>query len=104
MAVATQVLAVPIPEDVELDEEDRERLEVLLRTEVEELRGAREASWRARRRALEEEGWTVSATLGWSADARRGRDHERALAATRAEAFEELYRLTRFDGLPEGAP
>jgi hypothetical protein len=68
------------------------------------MRYERGRGWEAVRARLAAAGWQVSARLAWCAEARRGRDRERALGATRDEAFAELDRLTRFDDLPGGVP
>jgi hypothetical protein len=96
MAVATQVLEIPLPEGVEPRPQDVELLTATLRLLV-ALRHDRVPSWEERRGELEARGWKVDVKLGWQAEARRGHDCERAFGLNRDEALEELFQLTRLD-------
>jgi hypothetical protein len=103
MPVLTRVLEVPLPEGVEPEPQEVELLQAALAAIV-ALRFEHGRSWEAARARLTAAGWQVSASLAWCAEARRGHDHERALGATRDEAFAELESLTRFDDLLGGVP
>jgi hypothetical protein len=53
--------------------------------------------------ALEAEGWEVRCELIWRAVAVKGHDYEEATGADRAEALEQLSRLTGLDAV-QGCP
>jgi hypothetical protein len=101
MAVATRYIEIPIPEGVELTQEQRELLEASLRAAV-PLHCDNGRHHEVLRRQLEAEGWCVKATVAWCAEARRGRDLERGFGQTRDEAFEELCSLIALDQAGEG--
>ena len=58
-----------------------------------------EERWQRVERDLAGRGWQVESRLMWVADARRGRDIERAVGATREEACDQLLELTKLDEL-----
>lgn len=58
-----------------------------------------EERWQRIERELASRGWQVESKTMWVADARRGRDIERAVGATRDEACEQLLELTKLDEL-----
>ena len=101
MPVATHSVEIPIPEGVELSEDQRELLEASLLAIV-TLHCEDGGPHEALRRKLEAEGWSVKTTLTWCAEARRGRELERAFGRTRDEAFGELCGLVAFDQAGEG--
>ncbi len=55
------------------------------------------AKWERVKERLEDEGWTVSCTKVWLAEARRGGHIEQATGATRDEAFHQLCQMTLQD-------
>lgn len=67
------------------------------------MRDDRSAEWEKVARKLGGEGWKVEWGLTWTAEARRGEQHEQALGGTRNEAFAQLYQLTMLDTV-EGCP
>jgi hypothetical protein len=91
-----RAIEVPLPEGIEPTPEDLELLEITLQA-IMSLRheGRREREETLRR--LESDGWDVACRLGWIAEARRGRECERAFAGTRDEALSELQTLTAMD-------
>lgn len=90
------VLEIPLPEGAEADDEDLESVRAALQALV-SVRWEDDRRWRAIRRRLEAEGWSVHAGLKWCAEARRGDQHEQAPGSTRLEAYEELLTLTQLD-------
>jgi hypothetical protein len=103
MPVLTRVLEVPLPEGVEPGPQELELLQAALAMFV-ALRFERSRAWEAVRARLEAAGWRVAASLAWCAEARRGRDREQALGATRDEAYAALDRQVGFDELSGGVP
>ncbi len=96
----TRTLQVPLPEGA--TDEDLEALRAVVQTAV-AVHFERNPAWAAVQRRLEEDGWTVSFRLAWCAEARRGRDLERAVGGDRDEALRELEKLTCLDW-PGGGP
>jgi hypothetical protein len=86
MPVLTRVIEVPLPQGVEPDTREIELLQAALAAFA-AMRFERGRAWEAVRARLEAAGWRVSASLAWCAEARRGRDRERALGATRYVAL-----------------
>ena len=101
MPVATRFVEIPIPEGVELSEDQRELLEASLQAIV-SLHCEDGGRHEAMRRKLVAGGWSVKTALAWCAEARRGHDLERGFGRTRDEAFEELCSLVAFDQAGEG--
>ena len=55
--------------------------------------------WQQVERELTNRGWRVDSRMMWVADARRGRDIERAVGTTKDEAYDQLRELTKLDEL-----
>jgi hypothetical protein len=88
-------IEVPLPAGMQPTPEDHEMLVALLGALL-ELRGSA-PHWRETARALEADGWQVACHHGWIAEARRGRESERAYGSTREEAVAELLTLVQLD-------
>lgn len=97
----TMVIEVPLPEAL-AGGDDAALIEALRRAVV-SLRDEKGGEWAKVARKLETEGWKVDWGLTWTAEARRGEQHELALGDTRNEAFAQLYQLTMLDTV-EGCP
>jgi hypothetical protein len=93
---AARTIEVALPEGVDPSEDERELLEATCRTIV-GLRFEGGRDWEQVMRRLEVDGWTVHWHLGWIAEAKRGREFERAAGHTREEALLELEKLTQLD-------
>jgi hypothetical protein len=92
----TRIIHVPVPADANATGEEVELLESAFQAIV-DLRFPHGREWERVRRALADEGWTVSARLMWVAEARQGREEEMAVGRTLDEAFGRLQDLTRMD-------
>lgn len=90
-----RVIEVPLPEGVEPTSDERRRLEAMFRAILELRYEGSDGQTVVRR--LEEAGWSVRWELGWIAEARRGREFERASGRTRGEALAELETLAKLD-------
>jgi hypothetical protein len=91
-----RAIKVTLPEGTEPTPEDLE----LLDTTAQAIMSLRYEGRREREETLlrlEAEGWQVRCRLGWIAEARRGRECERAFAGTRDQALAELHTLTAMD-------
>jgi hypothetical protein len=94
-----RIIEVPLPEGVEPTAEELELLEATFRTIVGlRFEGGRE--WEKVVRRLEAAGWTVHWRLGWIAEAKKGRETEKAAGRTREEALAELETLAQLDMVP----
>lgn len=96
------VLSVPLPQGLELDDSDRELLEAMTQA-IAGLRHGPSRPCAEIVKMLEADGWDVRSRIGWIAEARRGRIHEKAVGDSRGEALRELVDLTLLDAV-EGCP
>jgi hypothetical protein len=93
-----RVIEIPLPEGAEPTGDEAQLLEATCRTIV-GLRYEGGRDWENVMRRLEQDGWSVHWRLGWIAEARRGREFERAAGQTREEALVELEKLTQMDAV-----
>lgn len=93
-----RVVQVTLPSEAEPTREDLELLEATFQA-IAGLHFDGRRDWEQTAQRLETEGWRVACRLGWIAEARRGRELERAFGVTRAQAFAELRTLTELDAV-----
>jgi hypothetical protein len=91
-----RVLEIPLPEGADPVDDERELLAAACRTIV-GLRYEGSHDWEAIKQRIEADGWSVHWRLGWIAEAKRGREFERAAGDSREEALRELEKLTQLD-------
>lgn len=95
---AKHVIEVPLPEGVEPTTDEKDLLEGAFRVLL-SLRYGACPEGEATVRQLEERGWTVRVWPGWTVEARRAGEVEKASGRTRCEALAELESLARLDDL-----
>jgi hypothetical protein len=100
--INAEVLSVPLPEGLKLDDGDRELLEAIAQV-VAGLRHGPVEGWEDIVKRLEADGWDVRTRIGWIAEARRGNAHEKAVGDSPGAALRELADLTLLDTV-EGCP
>jgi N6-adenosine-specific RNA methylase IME4 len=93
---AAKTIQVTLPAQAEASPEDLELLEATFRAIV-TLRFQGGHAWEQVERALLACGWNVQSQLMWVAEARRGREFEQGVGATKEEAYEQLQQLTKLD-------
>ncbi len=98
----TTFLEVPIPSTLPGGDEDRTLLAALLGA-VAGQPDRKPGDWVRIVEKLESQGWRVEWGLTWTAEARRGSQHEQAAGPTRTDAFAQLEQLTMLDTV-EGCP
>ncbi len=98
----TTFLEVPIPSTAPGADDDAGILRAL-RGAVAGRPDRHPGDWIRVAKKLESEGWSVTWGLTWTAEARRGAQHEQSMGATRSEAFAQLEQLTMLDTV-EGCP
>jgi hypothetical protein len=92
----TKSIEVRLPAGARPSQEDLELLDATFQAIV-SLRFQGGHTWDQVERLLVESGWNVRSRLMWVAEARRGREIEQAVGATKDEAYDQLQQLTRLD-------
>ncbi|MBI5836718.1 MAG: hypothetical protein HZB25_05705 [Candidatus Eisenbacteria bacterium] len=90
------VIELSIPGKIAVPTDELEHLRSAFASLLELHYGSR-ADWRETAIKLEIEGWDVQCSLTWHVEARRKHDFEEACGATRAEAYRNVFDLTRMD-------
>lgn len=96
-----RVLEIALPDSAHPTGDEVELLEATCRTII-GLRYEGSRDWEQVMGRLEQAGWSVHWRLGWIAEAKRGREFERAAGRTREEALVELEKLTEMDSAVAG--